>query len=87
MLELNKGQAPRPEQKARSLRQPVHVRIIAGNHQVDLCAVTSGDVAFSTGALTVQWVETTQVGTTATASTGVTPEEKLAELLSSSFGE
>ena len=59
----------------------------AGNHQVDLCAVTSGDVAFSTGALTVQWVETTQVGTTATASTGVTPEEKLAELLSSSFGE
>ena len=59
----------------------------AGNHQVDLCAVTSGDVSFSTGALTVQWVETTQVGTTATASTGVTPEEKLAELLSSSFGE
>ncbi len=59
----------------------------AGNHQVDLCAFTTGGVDFEPGALTVQWVETTQGVTTATASTGVTPEEKLAELLSSSFDE
>jgi hypothetical protein len=59
----------------------------AGNHQVDLCAITTGGVAFGFGALTVQWVETAQGGTTAAASTGVTPEEKLADLLSSSFDE
>jgi hypothetical protein len=59
----------------------------AGTHQVDLCAVTSGGVSFEPGAMTVQWVETTQVGTIANASTGVTPEDKLAELSSTTFGE
>ena len=59
----------------------------AGTHQVDLCAFTNGGVDFGIGAMTVQWVETTQVGTIASASTGVTPEDKLAELSSSAFGE
>jgi hypothetical protein len=59
----------------------------AGTHRVDLCAVTNGGVSFEPGAMTVQWAETTQVGTTASASTGVTPEAKLAELSSATFAE
>jgi hypothetical protein len=59
----------------------------AGVHRVDLCTVTeNGTVAFGQGALTVEWVETTQVGTIASESSDVSPEQKLEELSSSSFG-
>ena len=59
----------------------------AGVHRVDLCALTSnGTIAFGQGALTVEWVETTQVGTVAGESSDVSPEQKLEELSSSSFG-
>jgi len=52
----------------------------AGDHQVDLCTLTAnGTVNVGLGSLTVQWVETTQGGTTATVSTGRSPEQMLEE--------
>jgi hypothetical protein len=62
--------------------------VSAGAHRIDLCAITeNGTVAFGQGALTVEWVETTQVGTIASESSGVTPEEKLEELSAARLGE
>jgi hypothetical protein len=55
---------------------------------VDLCGGSSGGaVEYALGALTVQWVETTQIGTTAGASSGRPVQEILDEWSSSTFGE
>lgn len=60
----------------------------AGSHRIDLCGITAnGAVNFGVGAMTVQWVETTQLGTTAGASSGMTAGQLLDELSSASFSE
>jgi hypothetical protein len=53
----------------------------AGSHRVDLCAISQvAGVDFGVGALTVEWVETTQVGTAATTSSDFSAQELFEEL-------
>ena len=59
-----------------------------GSHRVDLCAVTEvGSVTFGQGALTVEWIEDTQIATTEGASSGRSFREVFDEMRSSTFGE
>ena len=60
----------------------------AGNHRIDLCALSdAGFTAFGAGALNVEWVESTQIGTVLANSDGVSANELMDQIRNSSFGE